>query len=462
MATALADLRPPALTAEEVAAVKAWLLTQPDGSGFAGSVGMIDQPPLIVDGRQELSHFWLYPLLVAPAVWLTSLLALHPGYAFLAVNAALLGLALWQVQRAYSAVVGLLLLASPLIWFVNKAQVEIFTVALLAIAMAQARRGRWLEAGLAAAVAATQNAPILAAVACFWAAGLVRQLRAGRQPITGRGIALVLATIIIGALHPVYYLWRLGVPTPQRLNGGIHLRLPSPEHYLAVLLDPDIGLLPWLPLFGLLAAVGLVVITKVPYDLNLRLTALSALAIGGWFLFVFAQTTNVNSGGTVHVSRYALWLLPLGLPFLAATAHWLGPRLRALLPVAGTLALVAYAIAFQPGRPEVYLSQSPQAEFVTAWLPRLYRPVPEIFFERQRHQDGGVRGSVATGDCHVLLLDAGSDWRDLPCRLSPDEASAADRLFATGWEAAWINRPGPLSLGASGVSGALPRTRPGP
>lgn len=475
MATALADLRPPALATNELAAYKAWLLAQPDGSEFAGAVGMIDQPPLIVAGRQELSHFWFYPLLVAPAIGLTGLLSLHPGYAFLAVNAALLGLALWQVQRAYSAIVSLVLLASPLIWFVNKAQVEIFTVALLAIAMAQARRGRWLEAGLAAAVAATQNAPILAAVVCFWAAGLLHQRRTGWRPITRRGLALVAATLVIGALHPIYYLWRLGVPTPQRLNGGINLRLPSPEHYLAVLIDPDLGLLPWLPLFGLLALIGLVLVFSPltpnlggtrpsspriwgPGGLTLRLTAVCALVIGAWFLVVFAQTTNVNSGGTVHISRYALWLLPLGLPFLAATADWLRPRLPALLPVAGGLAVIAYAIAFQPGQPERYLSQSPQAAFITTWLPELYRPVPEVFAERQRHQDGRLRGSAATADCHVLLLLADPSRRDIPCRLSSAEAGAADRLFAAGWQAAWITRPGPLSLTDGGVSGALPQS----
>lgn len=475
MATALADLRPPALTSDEVAAFKAWLLAQPTSSAFPNSVGMIDQPPLVVAGRQELSHFWLYPLLVAPVIALTDLIALHPGYAFLAVNAALLGLALWQVQRAYSAVVALFLLASPLIWFVNKAQVEIFTVALLAIAMAQARRGRWLEAGLAAAVAATQNVPILAAVACFWAAGLLQQQRTNWRPITRRGLALVAATLVIGALHPAYYLWRLGVPTPQRLNGGINLRLPSPEQYLAVLLDPDLGLLPWLPLFGLLALTGLVVAFSPltlnlgrtrpsppriggpgRLDSNLRLTALCALVIGAGFLFAFAQTTNVNSGGTVHISRYALWLLPLGLPFLAATAGWLRPRLTALLPAAGALAVTAYAIAFQPAQPELYLNQSPQATFVTTWLPELYRPVPEIFAERQRHQDGRLRGSAATADCHVLLLLANPAFRDIPCRLTPAEATAANRLFAAGWQAAWITRPGPLALTDGGVAGVLP------
>jgi hypothetical protein len=480
-----------------VAAYKAWLQAQPADSGFASSVRAVDQPPLIVDGRQEFSHFWLYPLLAAPVIALTAQIDLHPGYAFVAVNAVLLALALWQVQRAYSPVVSLLLLASPLIWFVNKAQVEVFTLSLLCIAMAQARRGRWLWAALAAALASTQNAPILLAVAVFWGAGLLRQLlMRRRQPVTPSGVALMLVTVAVGALHPAYYLWRLDVPTPQQLNGGINLHPPTVEKYLAVLLDLDIGLLPWVPLTGLVALAGAVLIWRrhwvggpyqpvssafqnqpdaVPWSptpqsddrngstakhrvesvLDLRLAALCGVVIGLGFLFVFAQTTNVNSGGTVHMSRYALWLLPLGLPFLEATASWLRPYVPALLPITAGLAVIAYGIVFQPGQPEHYVTQSPQAAFITTWLPEWYRTVPEIFYERLQHADGGVRGSAATPTCRVILLQADSPAP--PCPLSAGEAAAAQELFATGWHAAWITRPGPLGLGPGHVTGALPR-----
>jgi hypothetical protein len=184
------------------------------------------------------------------------------------------------------------------------------------------------------------------------------------------------------------------------------------------------------------------------------LAALCGLVIGAWFLFVFAQTTNVNSGGTVHVSRYALWLLPLMSPLLAATADWLQPRLPVLLPALGGLAVLVYAAAFQPVQPERYVTQSPQAAFFTSLLPELYRPVPEIFYERQVGGDGGVRGSAATASCNVILLHAVEQAQ--PCALSPEEEAAAGNLFASGWEAAWVIRPGPLGLGEGGVTGALP------
>ncbi len=36
-------------------------------------------------------------------------------------------------------------------------------------------------------------------------------------------------------------------------------------------------------------------------------------------LFAFAQTMNVNHGGTPGMSRYALWFIPLAAPLFDAT-----------------------------------------------------------------------------------------------------------------------------------------------
>src|SRR4249919_3592990 len=41
------------------------------------------------DGRRDFVHFWVYPLLVVPALWLTQLVHLTPIAAFAAVNLGL-------------------------------------------------------------------------------------------------------------------------------------------------------------------------------------------------------------------------------------------------------------------------------------------------------------------------------------------------------------------------------------
>ena len=54
-----------------------------------------------------------------------------------------------------------------------------------------------------------------------------------------------------------------------------------------------------------------------------------ALVVG---LLTFAQTPNVNHGGTPGPSRYGLWLMPLAIPALRAMTSGSGsPRGRARL-----------------------------------------------------------------------------------------------------------------------------------
>jgi hypothetical protein len=123
------------------------------------------------------------------------------------------------------------------------------------------------------------------------------------------------------------------------------------------------------------------------------------------------------------------------------------------LPIAATLALVGYGLFFHPARAEAYIEPSPQAELLVTWLPELYRPVPEIFYERQQAVDGGVWGSAASDNCRIILLHANDP--DVPCQLSPEETAAAERLLEQDWQAVWVVRPGPLALTGGGVTGAV-------
>jgi hypothetical protein len=461
MADALAHLRPPSLTPAEVASFKAWLASQPAMSYYPDAIHAIDQGNLRADGRQEFSHFWLYPLAAAPFVAGAEALGLHPGYGLFAANAFLLAGALLALGRAARPAVALLLLATPALWFVNKAQVEIFTFSLLTIAVCRAMRRDYLLAALAAALAATQNLPIAAAVPLFWAVGALRfGLNGGRlRPPWSRRLvvqgAIVGLTIAVCLLHPAYYLWRLGVVTPQELNNGFGVNLPDWEGLLAILVDPDIGLCWWAPLIPLFAGAGVVALSSRRIDAarraDLRWASLAAV-LGAWFLLTFAQTTNVNSGGTMSMSRYGMWLLPLAIPFLAAAAD-AGAAVNLAMIGAALVALPLAALVFDPAQPERYVTPTPQSAWLDDWLPGRYRQIPEIFYERHRATDGGVRGSAATPGCQTILLTR--DDRNEPCPLAPAEVADADALFADGWRAVWVTRAGGSGFGAAGVVGAL-------
>ena len=61
----LAQLHPPSLSLEEESAYRAWLRAQPPESKFPVGARAISQPALIREDRQEFSHFWFYPQMLA-------------------------------------------------------------------------------------------------------------------------------------------------------------------------------------------------------------------------------------------------------------------------------------------------------------------------------------------------------------------------------------------------------------
>lgn len=466
MALQFAEWRPPSLSRGDEASYRTWLQSQPMESGFPDGARAVRQPALIREDRQEFSHFWLYPLLATPALTLTSMLGAHPLVAFTITNAFLLGSALVAATRVFGALAALFVLASPVVWFLSRAQVELFTLSLILVSIAAAASGRWGWASIAIAIAATQNPPIAATIPLFWTGAVVEWRLAVRTrgvprvatpALIRRALAFAVASIAITLIHPAYYVMRLGVVTPQQLNGGIAGIFPSWNRYFAPLLDPDIGFLAWMPFTAALTFAGGVLVVRtwsgngrendskpgvdamtLARSLRTILVLAVCLAMAMWFLFVFAQTTNVNSGGTVHISRYALWLLPLTLPALAMVTQHAQKRAPALAFSVGVLLISLYFGYFQPDQPERYVEHSPQANWLMSHHPTLYQPLPEVFVERTLHIDGGPLRSAASESCQTILVVAARP--EQPCELREDEKDAGMKVLAKGFNAFWIRR----------------------
>jgi hypothetical protein len=282
-----------------------------------------------------------------------------------------------------------------------------------------------------------------------------RSLRLSRGEAS-RALAFAALAIAVTLLHPIYYLSRLGVLTPQQLNGGYAASVPSPKRYLSPLIDPDIGFVAWLPFHLLLALAGATLLVRSmrqsrPRRELLGLAAACGIGMAIWFLFVFAQTTNVNNGGTVHITRYALWLLPLTLPCIAAAINALDTRFSSVVLAASLALFAVYAVIFHPDQPERYVEHSPQSIWLIDHAPGLYRPLPEVFVERTLHIDGGPRLSAADPACRMVFVLA--TQRAQPCPLTTNEQAAVTAQFSTGDEAVWVRR---AKDGTSDVTTALP------
>jgi hypothetical protein len=214
---------------------------------------------------------------------------------------------------------------------------------------------------------------IMLVVGSLWALAL-RGVRRPRVAVFAAAWGLALA-------NPLYYLHHLGRAVPLRETVLPHV--PNAAELLAVVIDPNLGLLPAWPSLGLVALLGAASVVarrvageELPWrDLAALSLALSAL------LFAFSQPGNINHGGTRGMSRYALWLAPLAVPALARLAAS-GTRARSALVVLGALSLLSTFQDYLPNRAERYLEPTPLGAWLWTRHPALDSPLPEVFAER--------------------------------------------------------------------------------
>jgi hypothetical protein len=362
-------------------------------------------------GRQDFFHFWFYPALAVPGIWLTTIAGANPNYAFTALNLTLFLGALWIVSTRLAWWLTAVVFCSPVLWWIDKSHTEAFTFSLLAIAFALLPDAPWWSL-ICLGAAATQNPPIAAVLVCAAVAVLATRRDAWRDR---RFLMGTLIGGILAALHPIYYEWRWRLPTPQILM-GTKPRVPTVQELGAVLWDPNIGLLWHAPLLVLAFIVAAVLVIRRARSTVAGADVWLALAGAGIFLLSFSQSTNLNNGATPGMSRYAVWLIPLSIPIFRRAAAVLGPRApRGFVLLA--LASCAWSIvAFQPRRLESYMSPTPIASFLWTWWPSLDNPLPEIFGERVSGEEPGL-APIATPDCAKVLL-FGGQW-PVPCLPQP-------------------------------------------
>jgi hypothetical protein len=163
-----------------------------------------------------------------------------------------------------------------------------------------------------------------------------------------------------------------------------------------------------------------------------------AAAIGALALLVaFSQTVNFNSAASPGLWRYALWLVPLGIPLLAEADAALGRGWRRCL-VGLTVVGCVWSLAwFHPGRPEGHGQPTRLARTLWTRWPSLTNPLPEIFSERLSGSEVALV-PIATAGCEKVLLSGNERFAGMwpipcpplptppPCRI-PDRLCYANR-----------------------------------
>jgi hypothetical protein len=389
-ARSLVELRLPIWTSAELDAVNAGLRTFPNYRGASVCCTVTHR-----DGERVVApHFWFYSLLAAPGVALSEAAGRHPNYGFALVNVLLLiGAARIATSRLpLSAVV--LVFAGPAIWWLDKPHTEPLTFAALVVAATLAVDRPWWSM-LALAVASTQNPPLALLIPFVAAAAVVgrRSLLKDRRLWLGFGSAGAVASIA-----PIYFVITVGAYTPQvYIPNAIKAGLPTVHEMGAFLFDLNIGLIPAFPLLVPIAAWAVLTARSMPSRAELTFAGVSLVAL----LLVFGMAGQANSGGTPSMSRYALWLIPLAIPFLAlARGAWLGAAVA--LSVGVTLG------GFFPGLESSFLRPTPLAAYLWEEHPGVYNPIAEVFYERVSGLDRSVVLPIATANCAKVLVIEGA------------------------------------------------------
>jgi hypothetical protein len=389
-------------------------------------------------------HFWGYSLAGIPARVLVGVLGLDPLRALPLTNALLFSLSLlavaglpWDPFRR--PLLGGLLLFSPALGFLLWPHPEVFSFAFVTLALALAAAERWTPSVLSAALASVQNPPLVLFVGLLWVLAVVDGTEGTepggvRQRIAGWPRAALGPTLaaLPAFLPGLFFQWQFGV-------FNISVRPAEAAQSLSVLraldlvVDPNLGLLPHVPLTFLLAVLGalLALFARRPVPAVQVFILLP--------LLMYACTANSNwNNGTSGPSRYVVWMLPI-LAFVAAGETGGPPSRR---PGRWTRVALVLALATQgaavlvrggPLAPVDFLEHSPAARFVLDRWPALYNPKPEVFVERTRGYEGPVEGPVVYRDTKGRCRKAWLQWRyaqALVAECGPPPGEMAARLEA--------------------------------
>ena len=365
-------------------------------------------------GAGESRHFVFYSGLAAPLI----AIGLSATAAFTIVNGLLLAAALYIAASRLHWTWCAIVFAGPILWWLDKPHTEPFTFAMYAIAFALFDSAPWWSL-VAAGAASAQNPgnAVLVVILAIAAAAARASILKDRRFWAGLAGGAALA-----ALHPAYYLVRLGTPTRLASTGEVHW--VTLREYATVLLDPNVGLLPQVPVYAAAVLLGGVFLAvRAPRRLAGPGVA-AALASAAWLALVAATATNVNHGGTPGLSRYATWFIPLAIPLFQAIDRVAGRRVIWMaLPAVASAALGVWA--FHPARAEAADRPTRLATFLWTRYPSIDNPLPEIFAERLRGLDENWL-PVATPDVRKSFCRGGAGaTASGRCRARPCHAARA-------------------------------------
>jgi hypothetical protein len=416
MAISLARFQTPYLTPETCAATEKLLgplSWGPDQTLYDWIKQILS--PLVKNGRElDPVHFWFYSLLAAGFFWPLRLLEVSPVYCFLLLHIVLLIVAFAVVRKKLGRLAGvsllLLIFGSPLLWFITRPQIEFFTAMLAIIGFAFLVAEDFLPSAFAFVLASTQNPPFAILAGLVFVFGFARKksamLRTSFPFWAGAGL--------LALLNPAYYYFRYGVLNPLVSKGAAYIGADpdTGKKMFSIMFDPDIGLFPNWPIALLLLVVFGVLAFKKKSGLKIPIWIFLGLS-SIFLLWSQSRTTNFNHGGTYHITRYAVWYMPvffLALWRILASLSARSKAVRRTFIITAAVLCFFQGLDYLPNKPETYVEQTRLSRYIYDHMPGLFNPVPEVFLERQIGDEeripwGVWAVSTPSGDKILIMED---------------------------------------------------------
>ena len=332
-----------------------------------------------LDGRLYGLHFWVYGLsaalpqeyqLLTGRSHLADLVLANVCWYFIALAVVLFGSDAPIRERlalASCAAIG------PLFWYVEWTGAEVFSWSLTLISVVAYRDRRYGIAGFAAGLASTQNPTIIfMGVVAALQAAFERKFRSALFALAGASIAL----IPFG-----FFQYHFGKPS-LIAEGPSALGNISLVRTWSLIGDFNQGLLPYVPVVVIGMLVGVVRMVVIG---NVRGLVLAA---GGLLMAIGTEVAHNWNSSCDGLQRYLVWMLPVaaGVAVEGIGGNWRMWLLATL--AAATNFAIFQAYNQTEALNEGYMSHTPLTELVLTHCPRVYWADPEVFIERQRHEDG--------------------------------------------------------------------------
>ena len=356
-------------------------------------------------GLQFSYHFWLYPLIVVPAKILLEGMGFNGLLAFQLTNALLFLVSIWSVgslalldQERKIALTAFFCI-NPALWYLQWWSPEIFSYSFAILSLVFGTRKQYHVAALFAAIAATQNPPLLFLAGYFVIFGVFTGWQ--KKP-REQLIHLVKSGVsIFPAFLPyIFFLYFYQVPS-LILGNESGWKLIHFQKFLDFFLDWNMGILPYMPilLFLFIFLIGQDILRRSYRNFIFAITILVSV-------LSTTQTHNWNSDCN-GLMRYAVWMTPLIAFYIIQNikmswiwrSAWWGSMAFQLITIASFGGMVANIS---------YTHMTPMAVLILDHYPQLYSPNQETFIERTHHAEIPANFSLyrsGNGSVRKILAD---------------------------------------------------------